>query len=657
MQRKMALMAAGLGALMLAAPASGALAQGAKLPANQWPSYGQNPGGTNFSPLTQITPANVANLKPAWTYHYGAGSSDLGDMGLDYRFEVQPLIVGGVMYITTPSSTRVKDLKSTVTALEPETGKVLWKWESPLNIHGRGPAYWPGSGKVGPRLIFATDKGYLMALDMKTGKPAPGFGEAGRVDAYIGVVSEKVGETRRDTWAIPNPVAIYKNLIITGARPGEAMPPQPRGDIRAWDAATGKLVWTFHTVPWPGEAYHETYVGDEWKDRSGANVWSSMTVDEKNGLIFAPVGDLNGRAQGPELFAASLVALDANTGKIKWFQQTTHKDLYDWDLPVPPVLIDVKKDGKVIPAVAQASKQGLMFIFERLTGAPVFGMEERVSPKSDDTNDIAWPTQPFPIKPGPIARISMTRDEIPNITPEQYKYCTNFWDTNKIVNFGLYTRPMLNNAVVTFPGPTGGPNWGGPSYNPSTGVFVINVQNTGSFRAAGPAGRGFGGGPPPPAPGATPATPPPPLAPGEFRQAGFQYRIDAQTVLPCAPTPWGELVAVDTNKGEILWRKPLGLTEALGDKGLETGSRNLGGNIQTASGLVFIGASNDRRFRAFDAKSGAILWTAVMDASGHAAPISYLGKDGKQYVVIASAGGTSAGGRRMSDSLSAFKLP
>ncbi|MCR5879293.1 PQQ-binding-like beta-propeller repeat protein [Phenylobacterium sp. J367] len=277
------------------------------------------------------------------------------------------------MYISTPASPRVPDLKATITALEPETGKVIWKYHSPLNINGRGPAYWPGDGKTGPRLIYGTENGYLAALDVGTGLPAKGFGEGGLVDAYVGVVSETVGESRRDSWSIPNPVSIWRNLIITGARPGEAGPPQPRGDIRAWDARTGRLVWTFHTVPQPGEAFHDTYVGDEWKDRSGANVWSTMTVDDELGIVFAPVGDLNGRAQGPELFSSSLVALDARTGKRRWHQQITHKDLWDWDLPTPPVLVEVKRDGRTIKAVAQTGKQGLLFLFDRKTGAPVWG--------------------------------------------------------------------------------------------------------------------------------------------------------------------------------------------------------------------------------------------------------------------------------------------
>jgi len=208
-------------------------------PTDQWPNYQNN---SDFSPLTQITPANVQNLVPAWTFNYGAGSSNAGFVGLDYRFEVQPLLIGGVMYISTPASQTDPDLKSTVTALEPETGKVIWRYISPKRIHGRGLAYWPGNRSIGPRLYFGTDLGYLRALDLKTGQPAEGFGDKGEIDVYLDVASPEVGETRRRTYTVPNPVAIYKNLLIAGARPGELGPPQPRGDIRAWDTVTGKLV-------------------------------------------------------------------------------------------------------------------------------------------------------------------------------------------------------------------------------------------------------------------------------------------------------------------------------------------------------------------------------------------------------------------------------
>jgi len=288
--------------------------QGQQAPLNQWPNYQHN---SNFSPLTQITPANVSQLTRAWTFNYGAGSLPSGALGLDYRFEVQPLIIGGVMYISTPASPRDPELKSTVTALEPETGKVLWQYVSPRRIHGRGLAYWPGTRATGPRLFFATDQGYLMGLNMRTGELASSFGKGGEVDVYADVASEVVGESRRETFTIPNPVAVYKNLLIAGARPGEQPPPQPRGDIRAWDAITGKLVWSFHVIPQPGEPNHEDWTGDTWKDRSGANVWSTMVVDEERGLVFAPTGDANRAVPGKNLYSNSLLALDANTGKLK----------------------------------------------------------------------------------------------------------------------------------------------------------------------------------------------------------------------------------------------------------------------------------------------------------------------------------------------------
>jgi len=620
---------------------------------NQWPAYGGGPANQNYSPLTQITPRNVSRLRPAWTYRYGAGSHDSGDQGLDYRFEVTPLVIGGVMYISTPGSPRAPGLKSTITALRPETGEVIWKFESPLNIHGRGLAYWPGDSETAPRLIFGTDGGYVMAVDVTTGQLAPDFGNGGWIDAYVGVASEIVGDTRRRTYTIPNPVAIYGNLFITGARPGEAGPPGPRGDIRAWDVRTGRLVWTFHTVPQPGEPNHETYKDDEWRDLSGANVWSTMAVDEENGIVFAPTGDLNGRAQGPELYSNSLLALDAKTGRLLWYRQITHKDLWDWDLPTPPVLLDLERDGRTIPAVLQTGKHGLVFLFNRLTGEPINGFEERPVPGTNIPGVTPWPTQPFPARPGPIARTSMTRDEIPDLVPGMKEYCTKFWDDNDILSAGLYSLPQADRATLIYPGPTGGPNWGGGSYNPLLGYYFINVQNLPRFRPPSPSGdpminRSAWR----PSAASAPATGQP-----RRRDGGFGFQLDENTVLPCAALPWGELVAIDVRKEKIAWRVPLGMTEALGARGLATGAPNLGGSMTTASGLVFIGATRDRRFRAFDARTGRKLWEAELEAGAHATPITYMGSDGKQYVVIAAGGGTTAGGPRISDTLVAFSLP
>jgi len=630
-------------------------------PTDQWPTYQHN---SDFSPLTQITPANVKNLAPAWTFNYGAGSSNAGFVGLDYRFEVQPLLIGGVMYISTPASQTDAALKSTVTALEPETGKVIWQYTSPKRIHGRGLAYWPGNGSVGPRLYFGTDLGYLRAVDMKTGQAVSSFGDNGEVDVYSGVVSPEVGESRRSTFTVPNPVAVYKNLLIAGARPGELGPPQPRGDIRAWDAVTGKLVWDFHVIPQAGEANLGTWPLNAIKDRSGANMWSTMTVDERRGIVFAGLGDAN--RPGPEgmnLYTGCLVALDANTGKLKWFHQLVHHDIWDFDMPTPPLLIDVRRNGRVIPAVLETGKMNLVFIFNRDTGEPLYGMDERRVPQSDDPATFTWPTQPFPQKPGPIGRVGITRKDINKITPEVEKFCTEFWDTNNLQPSEAYQVALRKGPTVTFPSPVGGPNWGPLSYNPQLGYVFINLHNSGVYRAAGAAARGSGGDEQPAgAPQAGRGRGGQPCRGGPNGRVGgpFSYVLKNGATIPCWAPPYGELVALDVNTGEIAWHSTLGIQESLaelGDTAVKSGTRNIGGSIATASGLVFIGATNDSRFRAFDAKSGAELWTAKLPASAHSTPVTYMGKDGVQYVVVAAGGGTAiGGGLPTSDSLVGFKL-
>jgi quinoprotein glucose dehydrogenase len=643
----------------------------AQQPRDQWPNYQYD---SNFSPLTQITPENVTRLTKAWTFNYGAGSLPGGNLGLDFRFEVQPLLIDGVMYVSTPGSPRDPSVKSTVTALEPEAGKVIWQYTSPRNIHGRGLAYWPGNGTVGSRLYFATDKGYLMALDMKTGKLAEGFGNNGEVDVYVGVVSPEVGESRRNTYTIPNPVTVFRNLLISGGRPGEAGPPQPRGDIRAWDAMTGRLVWTFHTIPQPGEPNHEDWAGDSWKDRSGCNVWSTMTADPSTGTVFATTGDANRPPAGKNLYCNSILALDGATGKLKWYHQLVHHDIWDIDLPTPPILVNVRRDGRTIPAVFVTGKFSLVYVFGRDSGEPIFGMEERPVARLSNGNDEASLTQPFPLKPGPIGLVRMTRADINKMTPEIEKACTDLWVKYEMFDNELFWRPSMRGGQVGFPSGVGGPNWGPLSYNPNLGYVFINLHNTGRFvpkATAGaadgarvdedaPSGRGGGGGR-----GGSGATTGPragSAGTGAANRTGeFSYRLPSGEEVPCYAGPYGELVAVDVNKGEIAWKTALGINpflSELGDVGVKSGARNLGGSIATASGLVFIAATNDRMFRAFDAKTGKELWTTELPASGHATPVTYMGKDGKQYVVIAASGGTNVGsGLPISDALVAYRLP
>jgi quinoprotein glucose dehydrogenase len=642
----------------------------AKGPADQWPNYQTN---SNFSSLTQITPQNVSRLTQAWTFRYGAGSApEYPFLGLDNRFEVQPLLIGGVMYISTPSSPLDPNLKSTVTALEPETGKVLWQFTSPRNIHGRGVAYWPGTSTIPARIFFATDKGYLMAIGVKTGEPVESWGNGGVVDAYKDVASAVVGESRRDTYTVPNPLTVYKNLIIGGARPGEGIPPQPRGDIRAWDAITGKVVWDFHVIPQPGEPNHEDWPGDTWKDRSGCNVWSNLTADPSTGLVFGATGDANRAVTGSKnLYCNSILAIDGDTGKLKWFFQLVHHDAADYDMPTPPLLINVRRDGKTIPAVLQTGKLHFAYIFNRLTGEPIYGAEERPVHRALGDNDPNWPTQPFPVKPPATGRLSMTRNDVNKMTPEIEKYCSDFWDQNHILPSKAFDRAGENESMVTFGAPVGG--WGPLSYNPQLGFVFLNVTNAGNYHASGsPVARAFGEGNDPANADA------PAAARGQGQQrgtrgagagggggaarggAGFAYRLPSGNTVPCMAPPYGALTAVNVNTGDIAWSVPLGFNEELkelGEVGLKSGIRNIGGSIATASGLVFIGATVDQKFRAFDAKTGKELWVADLPANGNSTPITYMGKDGAQYVVIpAGGGGPAARGQQISDALVAFRL-
>jgi quinoprotein glucose dehydrogenase len=600
-----------------------------------WPVFGHDSGGSRFSTLKQITPENVTKLQRVWTYHHAEGT------GRDVRgsFQVTPLVVDGAMYLSTPSNT--------VVALEPETGKEIWRFVSKRAVSGRGVAYWSGDKTTGTRILFGDAGGFLNALDAKTGKPAAGFGTDGAIDANDG--------TGKFRYSLTNPGIIYKGVIIFGAQTGESNP-GGRGDTHAYDLRTGKLVWTFHNVPLRGEPGFETWPDDESVvDRSGANTWSYMALDVERGLVFFPTGsasyDFNGEDRhGANLYTNSLVALDAATGKLKWYRQLVHHDIWDYDIPAGPNLIEVTKNGRRIPAIAQITKMGLVFIFDRVTGEPLFGMEERKVPQSEIPGEKTWPTQPFPVKPVALGRMAITRDQLSKVTPEHQVFCADTWDKNKVYNDGPYTPLGSNGTTLWFPSTIGGPNWGGASYNPAMGYLVVNLMNLGALGklVRQPEGAPYS------------YTVRNPIDPS--RNNGPQARMtrfwDPATLMPCNEPPWGELVAINVNTGGIVWKTTLGITEALGEKGLHTGAPNLGGSIATASGLVFIGATNDRRFRAFDARTGKELWTAELDASGNAIPITYQGADGRQYVVIAAGGGGHIGGNRpVSDSLVAFALP
>jgi quinoprotein glucose dehydrogenase len=584
---------------------------------NDWPSYGNDPGAMRFSSLRQIEARNVERLQPAWIFRTGKPGS-----------ESIPIVVDGVLFVTAPDG---------VYALVPETGALLWKFDaSPVAL--RGLAYWKGTGGLHPR-VFAGNGPYLLALDVTTGKPAPAFGDEGRVDLKKGVL----GDLKDGRYALDSPPAVFGDVVITGCSNGEGSPSAGAyGDIRGWDAKTGKLLWTFHTVPRPGEPGAETWPPDGWKNRSGTNTWGFFTLDAKRGIVYAPLGaptsDFYGADRpGDNLYGNALVALDARTGEKKWHRQLVHHDIWDYDLAAPPALFDIHQGGRTIPAVAQITKMGLLFVFDRVTGEPVYGVEERPVPQTEVPGEVTAKTQPFPVKPPPLARNTFRAGEMYDRSPGHARFCQELFTANHMTIGVPYTPLPLEGNALFFPSTLGGGNWGGVSVDPALGFLFANVMNVGQWGHMEKRGSGY----------------------VRTSAYGAYARFwNRDTHIPCQNPPFGELVAVDLSTGDIAWRSPLGRIEALEAIGVrDTGSVNLGGSIATAGGLVFIGASNDSRFHAFDSRTGELLWEAKVEASGHTSPVTYMGRDGRQYVALMAAGGGAFLGGGISNSLVAFALP
>jgi quinoprotein glucose dehydrogenase len=601
------------------------LAVGQSIPQrSDWPSYGRDPGATRYSSLDQINATNVMRLQRAWTYHTGERGR---------AFETTPIMIDDVLYFSTQNER--------IVALDAGNGKEIWKFDPKANgRENRGVSYWPGDTQTAPRILLGTGDGRLIALDAKTGSPVPGFGDNGVVNLRAGITDKYP----RAAYAITSPPAIYRDVVIVGPATQEGPAFGPSGDPRGYDVRTGKLLWRFHTVPQPGEPGNETWGPDGRRDRSGPSQWGYSTVDTERGMVFLPVGNpadsfYGADRKGTNLFANCVLALDALTGKLRWYYQLVHHDLFDYDLSAPPALIQVKRGGKMIPAVAQITKMGLLFVLDRMTGQPLFGVEERPVPKSDVPGEESWPTQPFPLKPPPLARMIITKDDITTRTPEAHRFCSEWF--SRLRHQGPYT-PFGMTPSLLMPGTMGGGNWGGVSFDPKLAYIFVNTSSLG--------GTGH-------------MVPSPPGAPMPYRNEGGYTRFIDEDQYPCQRPPWGELTAVNADTGDIAWRVPLGNYDEVEAQGLKNaGAANMGGSIATAGGLVFIAATTDSKFRAFDSRNGNELWITRLDATGDAVPMTYQARNGKQYVVIA-AGGTNRfrmlanSADEVADSLIAFSLP
>jgi quinoprotein glucose dehydrogenase len=609
-------------AIILAALATLAFAQ-------DWPDYA-GAGSTHYSPLAEIAPANVRNLQVAWEWK--TGEAPLPEFNTTPgMFEVTPLAIGGVLYLSTPYNR--------VIALDADSGRERWSYDPKAYAAGqvpngtgfvhRGVAAWRDS-RTGSLRIFMNSRNRLIALDAGNGKPIADFGDNGIVDLVAGLR----WETNPKNYTNTSPPVVYKDLVILGNGVADRLTykKDPPGDVRAFDARTGKLVWTFHTVPLPGETGADTWTAGSASYTGHTNVWAPMTLDAAHGLLFLPVStpsnDFYGAARpGRNLFAESLVCLDAATGKRKWHYQLVHHGLWDYDPPGPPVLATIHPGGKTVEAVVQLAKTGWAFVFDRFTGKPVWPIEERPVPASDAPGEHASPTQPFPTKPPAFEDQGVTLDDAFDLTPELKAEAQA--EMKKYRLGPLFTPPSLQGTWMR-PGVIGGANWGGGALDPDTGILYVKSSNTPAIARLKKVDK--------PVPGDL-----------EADYVGEQVNTTFHNGLPLLKPPYGHLTAIDLNRGEILWHVAFGddgrlrahpalqgvkLPEHLGASGAM-------GAIVTKSGLIFCGGG-DASLHAVDTRDGAELWRFPLGRRATGTPMTYRTAAGKQLIVIASGTGRDA---------------
>ena len=679
-----------------------------------WPVYLGGKDNSHYSPLAQINRGNIHQLQVAWEYH----TSDADEQGRT-QIQCNPIIVDGIMYGTSP--------KLKLFAVNAATGEELWGFDPSvttsfsMNVN-RGVTYWENGDD---KRILYTAGPYLFAINAKTGYPVQSFGQFGKAS-----LKSMLGEWAKELYVVSTtPGIVFGNLLILGTRVSESAIAAP-GYIRAYDIKTGRVAWTFHTIPKPGEYGYDTWPPDAYKYIGGANSWAGFALDEKRGIVYVPTGSASydfygGNRKGANLFANCLLALDAKTGKRIWHFQTVHHDVWDRDLPAPPNLVTVTHNGKKIDAVAQITKSGFVFLFDRVTGEPLFPIEERPVQQTDLEGEETWPTQPFPVRPPPFSGQSLTMDNVTDISKESHDYIAGILGN---VRTGEQFIPPSREGTVIYPGFDGGGEWGGAAIDPNTNILYVNAnemariltmvdlhpessENPLSLGAStymancamchAPDMKGDKTGTYPSLIGVQNKYPKSEIKNiienGKNFMPGWKHigdgRIEAviafiegkqepedshmrgmdenEGVVPFTHTgynrffdpfgypamkpPWGTLNAIDLNEGKILWQVPLGEFAELTARGIpKTGTENYGGPIVTEGGLVFIGASKDEYFRAFDKETGEEVWNYKLPAGGYATPATYE-IDGKQYLVIACGGGKM--GTKSGDSYVAFALP
>ena len=663
-----------------------------------WPVYHGNDDHTHYSTLSQISPANVKQLKVAWTF-------DTKDAFAGSEMQANPIVIDGVLYATTP--------KMQVIALDAATGSQLWRFDPQNGAPPTSRIRHRGVVVTGDRVLF-NYRNRLYALDRRTGAPIRTFGDSGWIDLRQGLGRPVEGLSV----SASTPGVVYGNLLIMGSTVPEQLPSAP-GDIRAFDITSGKQVWSFHTIPHPGEPGYDTWPAEAYKIAGGANAWSGVTLDAKRGMVFAATGsasyDFYGANRlGDNLYANSVIALDAKTGQRLWHYQVLKHDLWDRDLPAAPMLVTVQRDGRPVDAVAQITKTGHTFLFDRVTGTPLFPIEERAMPKTALPGESPSPTQSFPVSPPPFARQQLTRNDLTRRTPAAYRAALKTF--NEYNTPHPFTAPN-GKGIIIYPGVDGGGEWGGPAFDPKTGLMYVNSnemawllklvpRSDASLYSANCAGchgtnrKGSALGPSllgiasrrsreqiaqavregtgrMPGFGAAmdggaindivnylvtgkdetkakvAAAPNPYALP--YRTAYFDIFLDHEGY-PGVKTPWGTLNAIDLNKGTIAWSIPFGEYPKLAAKGVKnTGTDSYGGAIVTENGLLIIAATTyDNKIRAYDKSNGTLLWEATLPFAGNATPSTYM-VNGKQYIVIACGGGKN--GAPSGGTYVAFALP